>query len=57
MHEQIVTTSKKGDEKVAIDKKEYLFEAQLNKALGRPNFKTCKRLLRMCPELRKRKTK
>ncbi len=55
MHEQIVTTSKKGDEKVAIDKKEYLFEAQLNKALGRPNFKTCRRLLRMCPELRKRK--
>jgi len=57
MHEQIVTTSKKGDEKVAIDKKEYLFEAQLNKALGRPNFKTCKRLLRMCPELRKRRAK
>ena len=57
MHEQIVTTSKKGDEKVAIDKKEYLFEAQLNKALGRPNFKTCKRLLRMCPELRRKERK
>lgn len=56
MHEQIVTTSKKGDEKIAIDKKEYLFEAQLNKALGRPNFKTCKRLLKMCPEIRRRQS-
>lgn len=56
MHEQIVTTSKKGDEKIAIDKKEYLFEAQLNKALGRPNFKTCKKLLKMCPEIRRRQS-
>lgn len=40
MHEQIVTTSKIGDEKVAIDKKDYLFEAQLNKAHCRFNFKT-----------------
>jgi hypothetical protein len=42
---------------VAIDRKEYLFEAQLNKAQGRPNIKTCKRLLRMRPELRKRRAK
>lgn len=56
MHELIVTTSKKGDEKIAIDKKEYLFEAQLNKALGRPNFKTCKKLLKMCPEIRRRQS-
>lgn len=57
MHELIVTTSKKGGEGIAIDKKEYLFEAQLNKALGRPNFKTCKHLLKMCPELRGKKKK
>ena len=56
MHNLIVTTSKKGDEKIAIDKKEYLFEAQLNKALGRPNFKTCKKLLKMCPEIRRRQS-
>lgn len=55
MHELIVTTSKKGVDKIAIDKKEYLFEAQLNKALGKSNFKACKRLLKMCPELRRRK--
>ena len=55
MHELIVTTSKNGNEKLSIDKKECLFEAQLNKALGRPNIKTYKRLLRMCPELRRRK--
>ena len=56
MHELIVTKSKKG-EGIAIDKKEYLFEAQLNKALGRPNFKTCKHLLKICPELRGKKKK
>ena len=39
-----------------LDKKEYLFEAQLNKALGRPNFKTCKKLLKMCPEIRRRQS-
>ncbi len=56
MHNLIVTTSKKGEEKKAIDRKEYLFEAQLNRRQGRPNYKTCKRLLKMCPEIRRRQS-
>lgn len=56
MHNTIVKPAGENEEKIAIDKKEYLFEAQLNKALGRPNFKTCKKLLKMCPEIRRRQS-
>lgn len=50
MHELIVTTSKKGVDKIAIDKKEYLFEAQLNKALGKSTLEACRHLMKLCPK-------
>lgn len=50
MHELIVNTSKKGDETIAIDKKEYLFEAQLNKALGKSVIDSCRHLVKLCPQ-------
>lgn len=41
---------KESVDKVAIDKKQYLFEAELNEQLGRTNLDTCKQLLKLCPE-------
>ena len=42
--------SANSDEKMAIDKKQYLFEAQLNQKLGRSNLETCRHLVKLCPE-------
>jgi hypothetical protein len=41
---------KESVDKVAIDKKQYLFEAELNEKLGSTNLDTCKQLLKLCPE-------
>lgn len=38
------------DEKMPIDKKQYLLEAQLNQKLGRSNLETCRHLVKLCPE-------
>ena len=38
------------DERIVIDKKQYLFEAELNAQLGNPNLEICKKLLKLCPE-------
>ena len=38
------------DEKMPIDKKQYLFEAQLNQKLGCTNLETCRHLVKLCPE-------
>ena len=47
---QIREKSVKSDDKVPIDKKQYLFEAKLNQQLGRANMDICKRLCKLCPE-------
>ena len=47
---QIIAISKEGEEKKAIDKKQYLFEAKVNDKIGNPNIALCKKLIRICPE-------
>lgn len=47
---QIREESAKSDDKVPIDKKQYLFEAKLNQQLGRANMDISKRLCKLCPE-------
>ena len=42
--------SNNSDEKIAIDKKQYLFEAQLNQKLGYSNIETCRHLVKLCSE-------
>ena len=42
--------SNNSDEKIAIDKKQYLFEALLNLKLGYSNIETCCHLVKLCPE-------
>ena len=48
--QRIRTAGEQSDDKIAIDKKQYLFEAELNAELGNPNIDTCKQLLKLCPE-------
>ena len=50
MAQLIRIASKESVDKVAIDKKQYLFEAELNEQLGSTNLDTCKQLLKLCPE-------
>ena len=47
---QIREKSAKSEDKMPIDKKQYLFEAKLNQQLGRANMDICKRLCKLCPE-------
>ena len=47
---QIISISKEGEEKKAIDKKQYLFEAKINDKIGNSNVAICKVLIRLCPE-------
>ena len=37
-------------DRIVVDKKQYLFEAELNAQLGISNIDTCKQLLKICPE-------
>jgi hypothetical protein len=48
--QRIRTAGEQSDDKIAIDKKQYLFEAELNVELGNPNIDNCKQLLKLCPE-------
>ena len=48
--QRIRTAGEQSDDKITIDKKQYLFEAELNAELGNPNIDTCKQLLKLCPE-------
>ena len=50
MVSQIREKSAKSDDKMPIDKKQYLFEARLNQQMGRANMDICKRLSKLCPE-------
>lgn len=42
-------TSEESEDKIFIDKKEYLFEAELNIQLAHPNIETCKHLVKLVP--------
>ena len=46
---QIITISKEGEEKKAIDKKLLLFEARVYEKLGNSNLAISQRLLKLCP--------
>jgi hypothetical protein len=48
--QQIRTAGEQSVDKITIDKKQYLFEAELNSELGNPNIDTCKQLLKLCPK-------
>ena len=48
--QRIRTAGEQSVDKITIDKKQYLFEAELNAELGNPNIDTCKQLLKLCPE-------
>ena len=50
VHERIISISSTSDEKVAIDKKQYLFEARLNKAMGKSVIDSCRHLVKLCPQ-------
>lgn len=50
MAQLIRETCKESDDKIVIDKKQYLFEVELNESLGLPNIDTCKKLIKLCPE-------
>lgn len=50
MAKLIRSAGEKSDDKVVIDKKQYLFEAELNAQLGNPDIESCKQLLKLCPE-------
>ena len=42
-------TCEESEDKIAIDKKQYLFEAELNEQLGNSNIETCKHLIKLVP--------
>lgn len=47
---QIREASAKSEDRMSIDKKQYLFEAKLNQQLNRPSLDIYKRLCKQCPE-------
>ena len=50
MAKLIRIAGEESNDRVVVDKKQYLFEAQLNAQLGNKNINTCKQLLKLCPE-------
>ncbi len=48
--QQIRTAGEQSDDKITVDKKQHLFEAELNAQLGKSNTDNYKQLLRLCPE-------
>ena len=50
VHEKIVSISSEAEEKVAIDKKQYLFEALTKQALGKSILEACRHLVKLCPK-------
>jgi tetratricopeptide (TPR) repeat protein len=49
VHEKIVSISSEAEEKVAIDKKQYLFEARTKQALGKSTVEACSHIVKLCP--------
>lgn len=50
VHEKIVSTSTEAEEKVDVDKKQYLFEARTRHALGQSTIEACQNLVKLCPK-------
>lgn len=50
IHEKIVSASSEAEEKVEIDKKQYLFEARTKLALGKSTIEACRHLVKLCPK-------
>lgn len=50
VHEKIVSTSTEADEKVDVDKKQYLFEARTRHTLGQSTIEACQNLVKLCPK-------
>ena len=48
--QQIRTAGEQSDDRIVVDKKQYLFEAELNEQLGNPNVDTCLHLIKMVPK-------
>lgn len=48
--QMIRIAGEESDDRIVVDKKQYLFEAELNAQLGLPNFDTCKQVLKLCPK-------
>lgn len=46
----IRSAGEKSDDRIVVDKKQYLFEAELNEQLGSPNVDTCLHLIKMMPK-------
>jgi porphobilinogen deaminase len=46
----IRSAGEKSDDRIVVDKKQYLFEAELNEQLGNPNVDTCLHLIKMVPK-------
>lgn len=46
---QILTATKESEDRMGVDKKQYLFEAKVNDKIGNQNLAVCKRLIRLCP--------
>lgn len=49
MVQQILMGVKESDEGAVVDMKQYLFVAELNDQMSKPNISTCKRLLKLVP--------
>ena len=49
VHEKIISISSEAEEKVAIDKKQYLFEARTKQALGKSTVEACIHIVKLCP--------
>lgn len=49
VHEKIVSISTETEEKVAIDMKQYLFEARSKQALGKSTVEACIHIVKLCP--------
>lgn len=50
MAKKIRKACEDSDDKVVIDKKQYLLETEINQRLGTPNIETCQHLVKLCPE-------
>ena len=45
----IRSAGEKSDDRIVVDKKQYLFEAELNIQLANPNIETCRHLVKLVP--------
>lgn len=48
--DQIRVAGEKSDDRIVVDKKQHLFEAELNVQIGKSNIDACKQVMKLCPE-------